>query len=195
MAAVLKIPVRMSVDEFLAWTPSDHQYWQLVDGQPQVMAPSNRTHGAIQAELSRLIGNHLIERGSPCSVIGRPGVIPRVQSDSNLRIADLAVTCSSYQAEEPALTDPVLVVEILSPSNQAETWRNVWAYTTIPSVQEILIVRTVTIGAELLRRNPDGTWPERPLAIEHGDLTLDSIGFSAPLTAPYRTTRLARAGA
>jgi len=195
MAAALKIPVRMSVDEFLAWTPSDHQYWQLVDGEPQAMAPPNRTHGAIQGELIRLIGNHLIERGSPCSVVDTPGVVPRVQSDSNVRIPDLAVTCAGYQSEEPVLTDPVLVVEILSPSNQAETWRNVWAYATIPSVQEILIIRTVTIGADLLRRNRDGTWPERPLAIEQGNLTLDSIGFSAPLTALYRTTRLARAGA
>ncbi len=42
-------------------------------------------------------------------------------------------------------------------------------------------------------RNPDGTWPERPLAIEQGELALDSIGFRAPLTALYRTTRLARA--
>jgi Uma2 family endonuclease len=193
MVAALKIPVRMSVGEFLAWTPSDDQFWQLVDGEPHAMAPPNRTHGAIQGELIRLIGNHLMERGLPCSVIGTPGIIPRVQSDINVRIPDLAVTCSGYQAEETAITDPVLVVEILSPSNQAETWRNVWTYTTIPSVQEILIVRTAAIGAELLRRNPDGTWPERPLAIEQGELALDSIGFSAPLTAIYRTTRLARA--
>jgi Uma2 family endonuclease len=193
MVAALKIPVRMSVDEFLAWTPSDHQFWQLVDGEPQAMAPPNRTHGAIQGELISLIRNHLMERGSPCSVIDTPGIIPRVQSDTNIRVPDLAVTCSGYQAEETAITDPVLVVEILSPSNQAETWRNVWAYTTIPSVQEILIVRTAGIGAELLRRNPDGTWPERPLAIEQGELTLDSIDFRAPLTALYRTTRLARA--
>jgi Uma2 family endonuclease len=193
MVAALKIPVRMSVDEFLAWTPSDHQFWQLVDGEPQAMAPPNRTHGAIQGELISLIRNHLMERGSPCSVIDTPGIIPRVQSDTNIRVPDLAVTCSGYQAEETAITDPVLVVEILSPSNQAETWRNVWAYTTIPSVQEILIVRTAGIGAELLRRNPDGTWPERPLAIEQGELALDSIGFRAPLTALYRTTRLARA--
>ena len=195
MVAALKIPVRMSVDEFLAWTPSDHQFWQLVDGEPQAMAPPNRTHGAIQGELISLIRNHLMERGSPCSVIDTPGIIPRVQSDTNIRVPDLAVTCSGYQAEETAISDPVLVVEILSPSNQAETWRNVWAYTTIPSVQEILIVRTAAIGAELLRRNPDGTWPERPLAIEQGELTLDSIDFRAPLTALYRTTRLARASA
>jgi hypothetical protein len=46
------------------------------------------------------------------------------------------------------------------------------------------------IGADLLPRNP-----ARPLAIEHGERALDSTGFSAPLTALYRTTRLARASA
>ena len=63
---------KMNADEFLVWAPSDHKRWQLVDGEPQAMAPPNRTHGAIQGELIRLIGNHLMERGSPCSVIGTP---------------------------------------------------------------------------------------------------------------------------
>jgi hypothetical protein len=40
---------------------------------------------------------------------------------------------SGHDEEESALTDPVLLIEILSPSNQAETWANVWAYATIPS--------------------------------------------------------------
>ena len=182
----------MTVPEFLAWNPPGGQIWQLVDGEPQAMAPPNRTHGAIQSELGSLIRNHLAERSSPCSVIVTLGVIPRVQTDTNMRVPDLAVTCSSYEAEEAALTDPVLVIEILSPSNQAETWSNVWAYTTIPSVREILVVRTATIGAELLRRNPDGTWPKRPAIIEEGELVLDSIGLRTPLTAVYRTTRLAR---
>jgi Uma2 family endonuclease len=118
-------------------------------------------------------------------------VIPRVQSETNVRIPDLAVTCSGYDAEENALVDPVLLIEILSPSNQAETWANVWAYTTIPSVQEILVLKTASIGAELLRRNLDGSWPSQPLSIETGELTLESIGFGIPLAAAYRTTRLA----
>jgi len=90
------------------------------------------------------------------------------------------------------LPDPVLLVEILSPSNHAETLSNVWTYTTMPSVREILIVRSVTIGADLLCRNPDGTWSERPETIEEGDLVLDGIRFRAPIAALYRTTRLAR---
>jgi Uma2 family endonuclease len=183
----------MSVAEFLTWDPGDGQAWQLVDGEPQAMAPANHTHGAIQNELGRLIGNHLADRSMPCHVVTAPGIVPRVQARSNARIPDLSVTCSGYRDEEPILPDPVLVIEILSLSNHAETWSNVWTYTTIPSVLEILVVRTVTIGAELLRRNPDGTWPERPETIEEGDLVLDSIDFRAPVAALYRTTRLARA--
>ncbi len=126
----------------------------------------------------------------PCRVVTTPGVIPRVQSETNFRIPDVAVSCSGYDAEDSALTDPVLLIEILSPSNQAETWANVWAYATIPSVKEILVLRTATIGAELLCRNLDGSWPEQPLTIAAGNLTLQSIGLTISLAAAYRTTRL-----
>jgi Uma2 family endonuclease len=162
-----------------------------VDGQPQAMAPASRTHAAIQAELCSLIRNHLADRSSLCSVLANPGVVPRVQAEHNVRIPDLAVICSEYEAEEPVIADPILIVEILSPSNEAETWANVWAYTTIPSVREIVVLMTVSIGADLLRRRPDGFWPRTPEAIDAGELVLESIRFRAPLTALYRTTRLA----
>ena len=192
MVALARIPVFMSADEFLSWEPGDGRAWQLVDGEPQAMAPPNRTHGTLQAELGSLMRNHLRERGSPCAVVVTPGVVPRVQSSHNVRIPDLAVTCTGYAAEEAVLTDPVLVVEILSPGNQAETWANVWAYTTIPSVKEIVVLRTVTVAADVLRRGPDGSWPREPDPVTTGDLVLDSIGFRTPLADLYRDTRLRR---
>ncbi len=106
-------------------------------------------------------------------------------------IPDLAVTCAPYQEEEYTLTDPVLLIEILSPSNQAETWTNVWAYTTIPSVREILIIHSTAIRAEMLRRDQAGNWPERTLTIDDGPLELQSIGLSTELRSVYRGTRLA----
>ncbi|MBV9777900.1 MAG: Uma2 family endonuclease [Acetobacteraceae bacterium] len=180
----------MTIEEFLAWDAPGPHPWQLVEGEPRAMALASRTHGAIQAEFGALLGNHLAARSSPCSVIVTPGLVPRVRSNSNFRIPDLAVTCAGYATEEHALTEPVLVVEILSPSNAAETWSNIWSYTTMPRVREILVSRSATIGAELLRRNADGTWPERAEAIEEGELALDSIGFRCALTDIYRTTRL-----
>jgi Uma2 family endonuclease len=192
MGAIAKVPVRMTVAEFLAWDAGDGRPWQLVDGEPQAMAPASRTHGALQNELGRLVANHLAEQVSPCSMLANPCVVPRVQAEHNVRIPDLAVTCSDYVSEEPVISDPVLIIEILSPGNQAETFANVWAYTTIPSVREIVVLRTVSIGAELLRRRVDGSWPRTPEAIEAGNIVLESIGFEAPLAALYRTTRLAR---
>jgi Uma2 family endonuclease len=94
-----------------------------------------------------------------------------------------------YQTEEPVLTDPVLLIEILSPSNQAKTWTNIWAYTSIPSVREILVLRADRIGAELLRRSPQGEWPARPVAVS-GEVMLESIGFRTNLTELYLGTRL-----
>lgn len=192
MEAAVRIPPFMTMQEFVAWDAPWGPPWQLVDGEPQAMAPGNRTHNGIQGELSALIRNHFVDRGSPCSILPTPGIIPRVRSDINFRIPDLAVTCASYEVEETYLTDPILIIEILSPNNQPETWTNVWAYTTIPSVREILVIRSATIGAELLRRDASGNWPERATSITEGRLELQSIDFACEIAAIYRGTRLAR---
>lgn len=187
------IPTAMTVEEFLEWDPGDGRRWQLVDGVPMAMAPGKLTHGALQAEVTRLIGNHLSASGSPCYIIDAPGVVPRVRAKHNYRIPDLAVTCAPYDAaEEHFLDDPTLIIELLSPTNQHETWSAVWTYTSLPSVREIVVFRTLAIRAEVLRRQPDGTWPETMLDVTEGDLAFDSIGFRAPLASFYRTTRLAR---
>ncbi len=192
MVAVAKIPVRMSVDEFLDWDSGDGQTWQLVDGEPRAMAPAKLTHAALQGELGYLIQSHLRVQGGPCSLLVAPGVVPHVQGSHNMRVPDMAVRCTEPQVEEAALTDPVLIIEILSPSNQAETWANVWAYITIPSLREILVLNSISIGADILRRRVDGTWPEEPESITSGDLVLKNIGFRVALADIYRTTRLRR---
>ena len=138
-----------------------------------------------------MIRNHLLNQGSDCRVAVEPGIVPRVQAGNNVRVPDLAVTCTPGDGDgDGTLSDPVLVVEILSPSNQAETWNNVWAYTSIPTVQEVLVLHSTRVGAELLRRGPDGAWPADPAPAASGDLLLDSIGFRVPLADVYRTTRL-----
>lgn len=188
MSVATKIPVRMSVAEFLAWCPEDGRLWQLVDGEPVAMAPPSSTHGAIQSEVSRVLGNHLLE--SPCRVITTPGVTPHVNAGQNVRIPDLAVTCAPAEADERLLDDPVLLIEILSPGNAAETWANIWAYTSIPSVREILILSSVEIAAELLRREADGAWPPSPTPIREGEIVLETIGYRGPLAGFYRTSKL-----
>ena len=190
MVALAKIPVRMTVAEFLKWDSQDDLRYELVDGEPRAMAPASTIHGFLQNELGALIRNHLREKASGCEVVTNPGIVPRLLSEHNVRIPDLAVTCSPLAAGQATLPDPVLVIEILSPSNQAKTWTNVWAYTSIPSVHEILVLRADRVAADLLRRSPQGEWPERPTAIIDGDLVLESIGFRVALADLYERTGL-----
>jgi Uma2 family endonuclease len=185
---------RITVEEFLDW-PGDGtgRKFQLIDGEPQAMAPASTTHGRIQATLARLLGNHLV--GSGCYVVIEPGVIPRIRSHANMRIPDLAVTCEADDPGIHAMIEPVLLVEILSVSNEPETRANVWTYTTIPTVREILLVRSTHIAAELIRRDPDGSWPANPQQIAAEDpLVLESLDFCCPLTAVYEGTRFVAAG-
>jgi len=181
--------VRMTVAEFTAWDSRDRsgRLWQLRDGIPEAMAPASDAHGAIQGELGALIRNHLLAAGRPCRLLVNPGVTPRVRARDNVRIPDLAVTCASPDGGKAA-PEPVLLIEILSPSNASETWNNVWAYTTIPSVTEILVIDSTAIRAEVLRRDPAGQWPEQPEPLGDGAaLELRSIGLSLPLAQAYRT--------
>lgn len=189
----MHMPVRMTVSEFLAWDPGDptRRRWQLIDGEPVSMAPGSETHGALQSELARLLGNHLLDRNSPCRVITEPGVVPRLRPDRNYRVPDLGVTCAPASGGQ-VVSEPVLLVEILSPSNEAETWANIWTYISIPSVTEILALHSTRIEAEVMRRAPDGTWPEQPETIRrNGVLHLTCVDFALPVAAVYRTTALA----
>lgn len=117
---------RMTVDEFLAWDPNDRsrRRWQLMDGEPVAMPPGNDAYGSIQAEIGGLIGNHLLERRPGCCAVTATGVIPHIGSKGNFRIPDLGVTCAppSRDANLPA---PLLLIEILSPSNERDTRSNV----------------------------------------------------------------------
>jgi Uma2 family endonuclease len=191
MVAIRKAPDSMALSEFLAWEAPTGPRWQLIDGVPEAMAPTSGTHAVIQSEIGRLIGNHLTEHRPDCRVLSNPGVVPGADNQHNFRIPDIGVTCAPVPRGVIEIVEPILLIEILSPGNAMQTWRNVWAYPTIPSVQEILVIRTASIGVQLLRRAADGTWPEVPLAIEAGEVELESIGFSVPVAALYKGTWLA----
>ncbi len=103
---------------------------------------------------------------------------------------DLGITCVPPTGAH-LMEHPLVLFEILSPSNVSKTRANVRAYRTIRSVAEIVVLHTTMIAAEVLRRTPDGGWPDRPDYVTAEDaLRLDSIGFAAPLRDVYRTTSL-----
>ena len=187
MAALAETPTLMSTSEFLAWKPGGDQRWQLVNGEPQALARTGPAHGAVLNEIEAVIQGHLHRHGSQGTMLRSVAVVPHALSGTNVRIADLAVTCAPVQDGYTTVTAPVLVIKIISPDDWAETRKNTWAYASIPSVQEILVLRTTSVEAELLRREPGGHWPHDPRPVTEGDLVLDSIGLRTPLVALYRS--------
>jgi Uma2 family endonuclease len=191
--ALRKLPPNMTVAEFLDW-PGDGsgRAFQLVDGELRAMSPGSATHGTIQANLCRLIGNALVSSGPSCRIVTEPGVNTRIRSHINMRVPDLGITRTVDAAGQQTLPDPIALIEVLSPGNAADTWDNVWAYTTIPSVREIAVVHSTRVLAEVLRRGADGHWPAEPEEIGAGDmLRLESIGVAFHLREAYAQTHRA----
>lgn len=182
-------PEEITVEEFLALPGSQRR--ELVDGVITSMAPATPIHGRLQARLALLIGNHLAKSKGPCWVATEPGVQPRAQARANVRIPDLGVSCTPEHSDDKFLRDPVFLVEVRSPSNGKDTSSNVIAYSSIPSVTEVLIVSSTSRAIEHLYRNPDGSWPENPVPVDEGDtFTLSSIGLTLTMAEVYAGTSL-----
>ena len=192
--AARKLPEMMTVGDFLDW-PGDGTAarYELVDGVLRAQEAASDTHGTIQSNLVGIIQPHLRRERPGCRVVTAPGVRPRLRANWNFRIPELGVTCVPNRADQHAIPEPVVLIEILSPSNATETWSNIPLYASLPSVAEILIVDSSKVSAEILRRGQDGSWPQDPEAIgPQGVLRLASIGFETPLIELYRDTHLAR---
>jgi Uma2 family endonuclease len=96
-------------------------------------------------------------------------------------------------AGQRAWPDPILLIEVLSPSNASETWENVWSYRTVPSVQEIAVIHSTRVLGEVLRRGPDGQWPEALEKVVEGEsLSFQCIGFDCPPSDIYADTPFAK---
>jgi Uma2 family endonuclease len=188
-----RLPAQMTADEFMAW-PGDGAggRYQLIDGELRAMSPASTTHGTIQGELAGFIRDQLRGLGKRCRMVIEPAVAVRVRANINRRVPDIGVSCAADAPGQIELPDPILLVEIVSPGNKDDTWDNVWAYTSIPTVSEILVVQSTRVEAEVFRRQADGTWPaESEMVAADGTLVLTSIGLSVPLRDIYHSTYLA----
>src|SRR5690349_12610535 len=64
--------------------------------------------------------------------------------------------CEPHQPGRQAMVDPILIVEILSPSTERTDRRvKLPAYQTIESVREIMFIDADSLHAELYRREKD----------------------------------------
>jgi Uma2 family endonuclease len=172
---------RMTLAEFLEWDDGTDRRYELLDGVAVTMAPSLEAHGELAAALTMEIGGRV---KPPCRVISEAGVLIPDRADTYY-IADLAVTCAPREPGRRMVVEPVLVVEILSPSTgQVDRWRKVADYRTLPSVKEILVIFSDERRVEVQRRTADG-WRVEDL-IGRADIALSCCDHPIPLDAVYR---------
>jgi len=146
-------PKRMTLAEFLEWDAGTDRRYELQGGIPVMMAPSLEAHG----ELALALGAEIRARlRPPCRVISEAGIVVPDRADTYY-VCDLAVTCAPREPGPRMVAEPVLVVEVLSPSTgQVDRWHKVADYRTLPSVREILVVFSDERRVEVQRRTPDG---------------------------------------
>lgn len=134
----------VTVEEFLRFEGEPGRRYQLFGGEIVMMAPAARAHGVLVARATRLVGNRL---RPPCEPQIEAGILLPWTSHS-FYVADIAVACAPF-GHERWCPDPVLIVEVLSPSTEADD-RGVKlrAYRRLPSVRDILFLASDRVAAE-----------------------------------------------
>jgi Uma2 family endonuclease len=176
-----RAPQRMTLADFLSWDDGTDRRYQLVDGVLRMMAPAAEAHGELALSLGAEIRSRL---KPPCRVISEAGITVPERSDTYY-LADLAVTCAPREPGRRMLAEPVLIVEVLSPSTEhIDRLRNLADYRTLPSVREILIAFPDERRVEVQRRTPEG-WSVEDL-IGKAEIRLSCCDDLIPLEALYR---------
>jgi len=170
----------MTVEEFLNWNDNTDTRYELVNGEIMAMSPPVPFHGLIAANLTVVLRQQL---QPPCRVILEAGI--RSERDDLYYQADLAVGCTPLTAKDRHVPDPMVIVEVLSPSTQShDRGVKVADYRTIPSVREIVLVSSTVVHVELWRRTLEG-WMVLDLIGRDTRFTLESLGVELTLAAIY----------
>ena len=176
-------PQKLSLSEFLSWEneqPDRHEFFR---GEWFAMVGGRRGHGRVIGNLVRQMGNHLHD--GPCQSFSEN---MKVQvGDEAVLYPDVFVTCDKrFSPNEMVFTEPVLVVEVLSPSTQRYDRSEKFAiYRKLPSLREYVLIDPETRRVEAFRPQQDGSCIYIDMT-ESGSLTLDCVGLALSLELLFK---------
>jgi len=152
-----------------------------------ISLPEHFWHGALASRVSRPIGNRL---GSACEALSEAGItLP--WSDTSFYVADVAVTCSPL-AGQSWCPDPIVIVEVLSPSTEGyDRGKKFAAYRTIASLQAYVLISQDDYRIEHFARQANGLWVLSDATGADATLQLPTINCALALADVYRETELA----
>jgi len=128
-------------------------------GEIFAMAGASRTHNLIVGNVSASLTTQLRER--PCEVYAND---MRVQADQARQYSypDVVVVCGEAQfrdGREDTLSNPVVIVEVLSPSTEAnDRGEKFMRYRQTPSLTDYVLLSQYARRIEHFVKQPDGSW-------------------------------------
>jgi Uma2 family endonuclease len=173
----------MTLEEFFQWDDGTDTRYELIGGFPVAMAPGLEDHGVLALRLGARIDAGLANR-RPCRAGTASGILHPDRADTFF-VADVAATCAPREARRQYMQDPILLVEVLSPSTERHDRRiKVPAYQRIASVQETLLIDSDNRYAELHRRQGAG-WIIQLVIGDAGTISLASVGIEISMSELY----------
>ena len=131
---------KMTVDEFLGWTVGQPGRWELFDGVPVAMSPERVIHGEVKYRVARALDAAIEKAGAPCRFVLDSAAV-RIDAHRSYQPDALVYCGAPLPGDALEVPDPVIVVEVLSPSNAMQDLRDkLQGYFRVPSVQHYLIV-------------------------------------------------------
>jgi Uma2 family endonuclease len=142
--------LRMTREEYYAWAEGRRGRYERINGVVVAMAPERAGHNRAKVNLQQMLRAAIRGGGLPCEVFG-DGMTVQVEDsdyepDCVVRSGDARLPSDSI-----AVTDPLIVVEVLSPTTARYDRSTKFAeYFRLPSVRHYLIV-----------------WPDQPRVVHH----------------------------
>lgn len=174
----------MSLDEFLAWEREQPQRYEYAAGIVTMMTGASLAHVTITMNITFALRQAL--RGTGCRPFANDA---KVIAAGSVRYPDVAVTCKPVTGSDDIVPDPVLVIEVLSPSTEREDrGRKKFDYFATASIRQYALVEQDQRRIDLYTRAASG-WTNEVVE-DSAVLRLSSIAVEIPLDAIYEDTEL-----
>jgi Uma2 family endonuclease len=173
-----------TVAEFEAWHARQPERWEFVEGRPRLMAPASMKHSIVKRNVLRALDRALADSGCEVLVNG-----PQILTDEISAIPDVVVTCASLDLSTPVVAAPTIIVEVMSPSSEADdTLRKWFSYRKIASLKHYLVLAQDRRLVQIHSRAGD-LWRER--FVSEGAIELDDPPLRIEVEALYAATEVA----
>jgi Uma2 family endonuclease len=175
---------RYTEAEYFEFEQTAFGRWEYLNGKIRAMAGGSDDHGMISTSIGRVLGNSLVPRGCRVYV----GNIKIHTGDGTNTFPDVTVICGErqyYLGKNDVVLNPLLVVEVLSPSTQGyDRGEKFDHYQTIETLQEYLLVEQDEPRIILYTRRDDH-WEMRQISGVDKAVALTSVDVMLNLSDIY----------